>query len=950
MLTPQALYDLFEVLGTPAPGRRLVERARREAPVREVQSNRSNVITRFASQKMGRAIAAESRTCEFPAIVQYERDPKVLEYYPQPVKLDLILTDGGTRTPIRLPHTPDFLLITESGFRLEEWREEERLLRLAQKAPGRYLRTEAGWRFPELEAQLAEMGIEYRLRSAEEHPRQYVQNLVFLGDYLTSGVPQVEPAVLASLQAQFEEEPVLPLLHLLERASDRKKLQEGYLVLDEESGTRRTHLATSEDIYKAIADGQLVVDLQQEDLSETDRVWVYRDEASLQFHNRVEGAASGRKAESRVASIEVGATLTYEGRPYTIALVGESKAILTGTGSATCEVAISVLEGLHARGQLDLRAVMSEGVSVGEALKSVSPLALKTAMTRREWLDLAKVDRNAVPVSDRTLARYRKAMREAGDSAVGQHLALATKYDRCGDRKRKIPQALIDLIDQVAREAFNTPRCISKKAAYHYLLQACHQADLKPCSYKTFTKELENRKSVRARMGKRWAYQTDPIAWHLHHQEAIHGVRPFQLVHIDHTELDLLLCLPGRKESLGRAWLTLAADAESRAILGFYLSFESPSYRSCMMLLRDIVRRHGRMPEMLVLDNGKEFHSRALQRVCQLYGCSIRYRPAGHARAGSVLERLFGTVNTQFIHLLEGNTQLMKHVRMTTKSVMPENFTAWTLPALHGALEYYCTRIYGTETHPAHGEAPLEYLARRLRETGERRNRLVRFDDVFRIETCPSPREGDTRLVDLHRGVKINHIWYACEAFKRGGLDGKPVEVRIDPWDVRVAYALVDGQWHRCVSKLNGLLRNRTEVELRYAYEEILRKFGAKKKELSPERVAEHLRVLDAKAFDPRLTSQQAEAKTVYEPLGMAQAIAEPKRHAHAAPSDLASKASSSDLVPLKSEAHPIPKANKPVKAGNNGRAGSSEPPPNQALSVTTAPNPTENVDEYALF
>ncbi|MBL0210762.1 MAG: DDE-type integrase/transposase/recombinase [Holophagaceae bacterium] len=869
MLTQIELHDLFKSLGTPSAGMRLVQKARKEAPVREVQSHRGNVITRYASQKMGRAIAAESRTVEFPAIVQYEHDPKILEYYPQPVKLDLMLTERGTKKPFRLQHTPDFLLITTDGFRLEEWREEERLIGLARKTPGRYLRTDDGWRFPEAEEYLASLGIDYRLHSADEHPQQYVQNLIFLGDYLTPGWPPVEQKAIATLKGFFEGQAVIPLVHLIARIGT--KVNEGIsgvAVGDMGSVEIDVPKVTTDDIYKAIADGQLTVDLVNDDLGETDRVLIYRDLAAMQFHRRIEEAAMAECLETRVASIEVGAKLTYEGLPYEISLIGDTKVLLKGE-QGTSEVDISVLETLHAEGKLELQASQHPGLTICDTLNAVSPNAIESALQRGGWLQMAAVDPNSVPRSKRSLERYRKAMREAGGSVAEQHLSLATKYERCGNHARKIPQELLDLIAKVAQEQFNNPKNITKKAAYLYLLDGCQEAGVRPCSLRTFHKELENLKSIRARKGKRWAYQTDPIVWYLHLNESIHGVRPFQYVHIDHTELDLLMCGPGGKNSLGKVWLTLAVDAESRAVLSFYLSFEAPSYRSCMMVLRDLVRRHGRMPEMLVLDNGKDFKSRAMQRVCQLYGCSIRYRPAGQSRHGSVMERLFGTVNTQFIHLLEGNTQLMKHARMTTKSVLPENFVTWTLTALHGAMDFFCKRIYGTEIHPAHGEAPLEHLERRLTETGERRNRLVRYDDTFRIETCPSPQEGDTRVVDGQRGVKITHIWYWNDVLRKPGVAGQPVEVRVDPWDVRVVYVLVGNQWHRCVSKLMGTIRNRTEIELRYAFAELAKKSRIQKKELSPERLAEHLRLLDAKAWDPRLGEQQAEAKTLYGPLGM---------------------------------------------------------------------------------
>jgi hypothetical protein len=48
----------------------------------------------------------------------------------------------------------------------------------------RYHRTEKEWRCPPAEEQFAEMGITYRLRSADELPRTYISNLTFLADYL----------------------------------------------------------------------------------------------------------------------------------------------------------------------------------------------------------------------------------------------------------------------------------------------------------------------------------------------------------------------------------------------------------------------------------------------------------------------------------------------------------------------------------------------------------------------------------------------------------------------------------------------------------------------------------------------------------------------------------------------------------------------------------------------
>ena len=103
---------------------------------------------------------------------------------------------------------------------------------------------------------------------------------------------------------------------------------------------------------------------------------------------------------------------------------------------------------------------------------------------------------------------------------------------------------------------------------------------------------------------------------------------------------------------------------------------------SCMMVVRDIVRRHHRMPETLILDNGLEFHGDSLARVGLCCGPHIRFRPAGHPRVGSLVERAFGTVQTQLINRLAGNTQVRLHARMATKSELPDNFAEWTPVAL----------------------------------------------------------------------------------------------------------------------------------------------------------------------------------------------------------------------------------------------------------------------------
>jgi putative transposase len=105
-----------------------------------------------------------------------------------------------------------------------------------------------------------------------------------------------------------------------------------------------------------------------------------------------------------------------------------------------------------------------------------------------------------------------------------------------------------------------------------------------------------------------------------------------------------------------------------------------------MMVLRECVRRNGRLPQMLVVDGGAEFRSVYFDLLLARYECTKKVRPGSKTRFGSVCERLFGTTNTQFVHNLRGNTQIMRAVRQVTKAVNPKASAVWTLAQLHESL------------------------------------------------------------------------------------------------------------------------------------------------------------------------------------------------------------------------------------------------------------------------
>ncbi len=115
MLSSKQIEALFDSWDIPALGRDYIEHVRSREPARLVGSGRTrNTPERFASQRMGRVIQAESATVEGALVRMCEYDYEILEYWDQPKAVPLVITDRRGRRQ-RTTHTPDYLIIRAAG-------------------------------------------------------------------------------------------------------------------------------------------------------------------------------------------------------------------------------------------------------------------------------------------------------------------------------------------------------------------------------------------------------------------------------------------------------------------------------------------------------------------------------------------------------------------------------------------------------------------------------------------------------------------------------------------------------------------------------------------------------------------------------------------------------------------------------------------------------------------
>lgn len=839
MLDKESLVALFDKLGLPPKGRELVLRARAEAPVREVESRGSNVITVYASRKMGREIRTESRHIEFAAAVDKEYDPTVHEYFAQPctLKLDLIDADGEIHA---IQHTPDFLVIREDGITLEEWKTETKLQKLSQRYAYRYRQgSDGGWYAPQIEEQLAQLGLGYRVFNEHAIPGKRVENLLHLADYFH---PAAQTCPTSTLQR------LLALINELGSVSLHELMEPPYNFLADE-------------LNKAIADGLVVADLDREPLTQPRRAHLYRDETLREFMATDFKSRQMVGHEQFVFDFAPGTVLSYEGTELTISLVSEKDFVCVAADGLTRELRkdwlIEAVEHRRVR-------VLSDHTPASLGVSRFNEGQLKIAMARTQQMQAEKPH-----VSDRTIRRWRKKQSEATVSGGHEAIALIPRFDARGNRNSRLTDEQEDVLSFVIETKWVSHEAVNYKSAHRVLTNECESRGVKPVSYPTFIKRikaLEDAHTLRSRYGKRMAYQLGEFHSVLHVDTPPHGSRPFQYVHIDHTQLDIeLISSKTVPKPLGRPWLSFAIDAFSRRILAFYLTYDPPSYHAVMMVVRDMVKRHNRLPEFIVVDNGAEFRSGAFESYLEFMDVHLRFRPAGQPRHGAVLERIFGRLNTEYIHNLAGNTKATKNVRMTTGKHLPKNFAEWTLESMYFGINHWATEYYDQEVHPALDASPREMFQQGLRQSGNRPHRVVAFNEDFLISTCPPVDREGKRQINNQRGVKVNGLLYWHADFRDPRYAGQKWAVRYDPWDASSVFVRLDNRWVRAQCRNLMGLGQLTELERRALTDEFIAATGGQiEDERSRQRLREFMQVFTPEGALAAGFERQQENKSLY--------------------------------------------------------------------------------------
>ena len=258
-----------------------------------------------------------------------------------------------------------------------------------------------------------------------------------------------------------------------------------------------------------------------------------------------------------------------------------------------------------------------------------------------------------------------------------------------------------------------------------------------------------------------------------------------QVWQCDHTRADLMV-VDGHGSPIGCPTLTTVVDTYSRCIVGIHLGMSYPSAGvTCLALRHAILPKQYRheyepnnlwesygVPQYLYTDAGSDFTSSHIDQVANSIGIvlCLRRRPSD----GGIVERPFGTLNTEFFSTLPGYTT--RRLKPHKKAV--EADARLTLEQLEGLLIRYIVDNYNQQPDTRTGEE----------------SRMARWRSGLMAQAqALEERELDLLLMrqDRRRVYRGGYIRFANLLYKGEYLEGyvgQQVVLRYNPSDITSLY------------------------------------------------------------------------------------------------------------------------------------------------------------------
>ncbi|MEH6447830.1 MAG: DDE-type integrase/transposase/recombinase [Oleispira sp.] len=413
----------------------------------------------------------------------------------------------------------------------------------------------------------------------------------------------------------------------------------------------------------------------------------------------------------------------------------------------------------------------------------------KKALSRLKQIDTGE--------NNRSIRRWKKQIKDGQEKDLSAFQALLPKTYLRGNRSNKLLTAVSDFLENYILTKHSKSQGLNKTQSYYSYINLARklQPEFTPVSLMTFSNRIKfnyDQQVAAGRGGKRLANSvsepTDPLQRHL--KPSI----PWQAVAIDHYLVDLyLICFKNGKDVVvDRPQLTAMIDLATKKILAVSISFLPPSRRSVSKVLRECVRKHGRLPREIILDRGSDFKSVYTESILAHYGIIYSMRPPSLPRMGGEIENFFKNFIKEYLSRRPGNLADFKEARSIDGKLAPKNKAVLTIEDLYREINFY---INFSAQKPQNGNisSSIDEFEQGIKDFPCMAI-PVTFDQDFLIATSIDSKK---YRIDFQRGVSIGEAWYWSPKLMSLKGKEKSVEIRIDPENHKVVYGAIENHWEQ---------------------------------------------------------------------------------------------------------------------------------------------------------
>lgn len=277
------------------------------------------------------------------------------------------------------------------------------------------------------------------------------------------------------------------------------------------------------------------------------------------------------------------------------------------------------------------------------------------AIARLKDLDRLMADGKRLPRRKRELAKRVAAARAEGRNPLQEAL---TKYANSGNRSSRLTSAQAELVGGIIKSHWLGGLVTNKSDLHRELVSQCERHGIVSPGYRALVSQI-NKTSRATRdlaVGGKRQYQANKTRSDARVRSgnalAVHSV-----LHIDATKIDHRTFIQGYEGMDDQCPLLYCGrDEASGHVMAHAFVFGPARRDGPLILLRNYVRRHQRLPHSIVIDRGTDLKS-GLADLCRVYGVSILTVPTGGSRYNSQSEVIQGQINAMVSHRLIGSTK-----------------------------------------------------------------------------------------------------------------------------------------------------------------------------------------------------------------------------------------------------------------------------------------------------